>query len=76
MWFLGAGLSVSAGVPTAWDMIWQSKQILYVAQRRVPLQTVADISNPVVRALLDSHLTGSANMPFSDLILPRFDGHR
>lgn len=63
MWFLGAGASVSAGVPTAWDMIWQFKQILYVAQRRVPLQTVADTSNPAVRALLDSHLTGSANMP-------------
>ena len=44
MWFLGAGASVSAGVPTAWDMIWQFKQILYAAQRRVPLSTIAQVS--------------------------------
>lgn len=26
MWLLGAGASASAGVPTAWDMIWEFKQ--------------------------------------------------
>ena len=63
MWFLGAGASVSAGVPTAWDMIWQFKQILYAAQRRVPLSTIADTSNPTVRALLDAHVSGAGNLP-------------
>lgn len=63
MWFLGAGASVSAGVPTAWDMIWQFKQILYAAQRRVPLATIADTSNPSVRALLNAHVSGSGSLP-------------
>ena len=63
MWFLGAGASVSAGVPTAWDMIWQFKQILYAAQRRVPLSTIADTGNPSVRALLDAHVSGSGSLP-------------
>ena len=35
MWFLGAGASASAGIPTAGDMIWEFKQLLYVSQRRV-----------------------------------------
>ena len=26
MWLLGAGASAAAGIPTAWDMIWQFKQ--------------------------------------------------
>ncbi|GAA3275425.1 hypothetical protein GCM10020258_54470 [Sphingomonas yabuuchiae] len=62
MWFLGAGASVSAGVPTAWDMIWQFKQILY-ARSGVPLSTIADTGNPSVRALLDAHVSGSGSLP-------------
>ncbi len=49
IWFLGAGTSASAGIPTAWDMIWEFKQQLYVSRRRVALKTVADLSNPAVR---------------------------
>src|SRR3546814_977565 len=40
MWFLGAGVSASAGLPTAWDMIWRFKRDLYVAQRKLSAQTV------------------------------------
>jgi hypothetical protein len=50
MWFLGAGASASAGIATALDMVWEFKQLLYVNQRRVALQTVADLSNPAIRA--------------------------
>ena len=32
MWLLGAGASASAGIPTAWDMIWKFKQQLYVGR--------------------------------------------
>lgn len=63
MWMLGAGVSVSAGVASAWDMIWQFKQTLFVAQRKVTPQTVADLSNPAVRSLLDSHISGSEHLP-------------
>ena len=63
MWLLGAGASVSAGIPSAWDMIWQFKQTLFVAQRKAAPQSVADLSNPAVRALLDSHVNGSEHLP-------------
>lgn len=63
MWFLGAGASVSAGIPSASDMIWQFKQTLFVAQRKASPQSVADLANPAVRALLDSHVASSEHLP-------------
>lgn len=63
MWLLGAGVSVSAGIPSAWDMIWQFKQTLFVAQRKASPQSVADLGNPAVRALLDSHIASAEHLP-------------
>jgi hypothetical protein len=63
MWLLGAGASASAGVPTAWDMVWEFKQQLYISQRRVSPQTVTDLSNPTIRVLLQAHIDSSGNLP-------------
>jgi NAD-dependent SIR2 family protein deacetylase len=63
MWLLGAGASASAGIPTAWDMVWEFKQRLFISQRRVSPQTVADLSNPVVRSQLQAHIDSSGAMP-------------
>lgn len=63
MWFLGAGASASAGIPTATDMIWEFKQQLYVSQRRVSLRSVGDLSNPAVRNLLQAHIDSSGRYP-------------
>ncbi len=65
MWFLGAGASASAGVPTAIDMVWDFKQELYVSQQKVSRQAVADLSNPSVRRILQSHIKSMENMPES-----------
>ena len=62
MWLLGAGASASAGIPTASDMIWEFKQRLFVSQRRVSPQSVADLSNSVVRAQLQSHIDSSGQL--------------
>jgi hypothetical protein len=35
MWFLGSGASAAAGIPTAFDMVWEFKQQLFISQRRV-----------------------------------------
>lgn len=63
MWFLGAGASAAAGIPTAWDMVWEFKQLLFVSQRRVSPKLVADLSNPAIRAQLNAHIEASAQMP-------------
>jgi NAD-dependent SIR2 family protein deacetylase len=63
MWFLGAGASASAGIPTAGDMVWEFKQLLYVSQRRVAPQSVTDLSNPAIRAQLQAHVDSAGTLP-------------
>jgi hypothetical protein len=66
MWYLGAGASASAGIPTALDMVWEFKQLLFVSQRRVALQTVADLSNPAIRAQVQAHIDAAGTLPAAD----------
>lgn len=63
MWFLGAGASASAGIPTAWDMIWEFKQQLYVSQRRVSPKIVSDLANPSIRLMLQDYIDGAGRFP-------------
>lgn len=65
-WFLGAGASAAAGIPTAWQMIWEFKQKLYVSQRKVSASAVADLSNERVRELLQSHIDSGEKFPNLD----------
>lgn len=66
MWLLGAGASASAGVPTAWDMIWEFKQQLYVSQRRVSPKVVADLANPAIRGQLQNYIDAAERFPAQD----------
>jgi NAD-dependent SIR2 family protein deacetylase len=63
MWLLGAGASSAAGIPTARDMIWEFKQLLYISQRRVALQSVSDLSNPAIRVHLQAHVDAVGTLP-------------
>ncbi|SEA86710.1 SIR2 family protein [Variovorax sp. YR216] len=63
MWFLGAGASAAAGIPTAGDMIWEFKQKLFVSQRRASPEMVADLSAPGVRQHLQAHIDSSNSLP-------------
>jgi NAD-dependent SIR2 family protein deacetylase len=63
MWLLGAGASAESGIPTAWDMIWEFKQQLYVSQKRISPKAVADLSNPAVRNLLQSFVDSLERFP-------------
>ena len=63
MWFLGAGASASAGVPTAGDMIWDFKRRLFISQRGAEQHEVADLSNLLVRQKLQHHIGSLNGMP-------------
>ena len=63
MWFLGAGASASAGLPTAMDMIWEFKQALFVSQNRGSSQASADLSQPAVRNRIDAYIKSLDGMP-------------
>src|SRR5665213_615770 len=47
-WFLGAGASAVAGLPTATDVIWDLKRRFYCREESQDLQ-VADMQVPAVR---------------------------
>jgi hypothetical protein len=63
MWLLGAGSSASAGIPTAGDMIWAFKQSLFVSQRRISPQLVADLSSSIIRGRLQAHIDSLGTLP-------------
>jgi NAD-dependent SIR2 family protein deacetylase len=65
MWLLGAGVSAAAGIPTAGDMVWEFKQRLYVTQKKVSLQQVADLSNSMIRERLQRHVDSGGRFPVS-----------
>lgn len=55
MWFLGAGTSVSAGMPTATDIIWDLKTSYYCAQENQEIQR-HDIHNLSVRGKIQAYM--------------------
>lgn len=63
MWLLGAGASAAAGIPTAGDMVWEFKQQLFISQRRVSPQAVADLSNPAIRSQIQGYVDSSGRLP-------------
>ena len=63
MWLLGAGASASAGVPTAMDMMWEFKQQLFISQRKASPQAVSDLSNPIIRDRLQTHIDSLGRLP-------------
>ena len=63
MWFLGAGASASAGVPTALNMVWDFKRQLFITQTKVAPQAISDLSNPAVRTRIQDHINASGRFP-------------
>ncbi len=56
MWLLGAGCSISSGIPSAADVIWDCKSRIYCSELGIPRTKVADINNPQVQKIIQDHL--------------------
>lgn len=56
MWFLGAGCSISSGIPSAEDIIWDCKSRIYCSENGINRAQVADISNPQVQRIIQDYL--------------------
>lgn len=65
-WFLGAGSSAAAGIPTAFDMIWDFKRSLFCAAQRVSVESAADLGDASVRARLQRHFDDAGGFPPAD----------
>ncbi len=55
MWFLGAGTSRSAGLPTATDIIWDLKRRHYCLHENQDLQS-HDVSNKIVKQKIQTYM--------------------
>jgi NAD-dependent SIR2 family protein deacetylase len=63
MWFLGAGASAAAGVPTAGQIVWDLKRQLYCSAQRVSLSTFSDLTNPAVQARVQRYFDDQGGYP-------------
>lgn len=66
MWFLGAGASLAAGIPTANDIIWDCKERLYRSIKRLAPSAITDIGDPVVRRKLQAFFDETGRYPRPD----------
>jgi SIR2-like domain len=57
MWFLGAGISRTAGMPTAADITWDLKRRYYCIHENQTFQA-HDINNKAVRAKIQAYMDG------------------
>ena len=65
-WFLGAGASASARLPTAGDLIWRFKRTLYCTSTKVNPRSCDDLGNQVVRERLQAYLDSTRRYPAAD----------
>ena len=61
-WFIGAGASAAADVPTGMDMILDFKVRLFCADTRIPRQEI-DVSDPLWEERITSYFDGSRGLP-------------
>ncbi len=63
MWLLGAGASASSGIPTAGDMIWDFKRVIYCAEQRISIRTCEDLHDPRLQQKLQQHIDAAGKYP-------------
>jgi len=63
MWLLGAGASRTAGIKTAWDVIWDLKHKLYCSQKKLALTAITDLSDLVVQRKIQDHFDSLGTFP-------------
>ena len=66
MWFLGAGASAAAGIPTASDLIWEFKRELYCSATRVSKRACENLGSTALRHRLDAHFVNVGGFPSAD----------
>jgi len=62
-WFLGAGASVNTGIMSAWEMTWEFKRDIYCSENGKSNASVGDLTNPRVRAFIQSYLDSQQRHP-------------
>jgi hypothetical protein len=65
-WLFGAGSSVSAGVPSAYDLTWDFKRRIYCADQAYPLSLFSNLTDPGKKEQIQSYFDREGNCPSLD----------
>lgn len=63
MWFVGAGASVGAGLPTGGTLTWEFKRALYCNAQRLPQSRFPDLYDPAFQRLVQSFFDSKSGLP-------------
>ena len=63
MWFLGAGASAGARVPTATDLMWSFKRTIYCSEQKVSPKALDDLSDESTRRRIQTYLDATNRFP-------------
>lgn len=66
--FFGAGTSVSAGMPSAWDLVWQFKRMIYCTEERYSLSMFKNLSDPAIRRQIQTYFDSKGDYPAEDSV--------
>lgn len=62
-WFLGAGASAAAGVPTAGQLVWDFKRQIYCAAERIPVAAYSNVLDPNVQERIQRFFDDTGGYP-------------
>lgn len=65
-WLFGAGSSVSAGVPSAYDLTWDFKRRIYCAEQSYPLHLFSNLTDIGIREQIQNYFDSQGNCPAFD----------
>ncbi|RWU05058.1 SIR2 family protein [Pedobacter chitinilyticus] len=65
-WLFGAGSSVSAGVPSAYDLTWDFKRRIYCAEQSYPLHLFSNLTDKGIREQIQNYFDSQGNCPAFD----------
>ena len=65
-WLFGAGSSVAAGVPTAYDLTWDFKRRIYCADQLHPLHIFNNLTDPAIREQIQTYFDSQGTCPPRD----------
>lgn len=63
MWFLGAGASAAARVPTATDLMWSFKRTIYCSEQKMSPKVLDDLSDENTRRRIQTYLDATNRFP-------------
>lgn len=67
-WFFGAGTSVSAGMPTACDLVWEFKRRIYCSEESYQLSLFNNLSDPSIRNQIQAYFNCKQGYPVENSV--------